>query len=1212
VAGRSLRLSTQGQQRARQALLHLGLTQKAIAYERAIASWSTVNKFFNGKPVDRFIFQEICDVLELDWQAVWENGGRRAEDGKGRAEPASTFPSPHPPISPDPASLYDAVKAQAAAAREALTPRILARIPRTVVREKYLPAIARGVTQGQDRVVAIIGPAGYGKSTILGDVYDELVAAGTPWVGLVLCSSLSLSTGYLGFMSYGFVAATFAPATGMGPPVGPSQNQQDMVANAMGQSLCGQPRSIVEVVQDLTQGLGRGVLLIDTLDLVMNREFVIAFGSLLRSLVAAGTTVVFTCRDYEYTDFLEPPHQRLPGLAQVLDRYAVPNFTTAEIRAAAIAYFQRLAPDQPQRGEGFAEEVLALSADNRSLREILENPLLLALLCELFGEAGNVPADLTVSKLYQRYWREKVVYSRVDQSHFAPLALAKEQVCLQIAQQLFGQSPTRLQESFYQDELETPLTPDLIAALTDLLSEGVLTQLASGKLHFFHQTLLEYAIAYWLTRQSAAAERQRFFQQLQQPQQPGERTHWLPVLRQFLAIVEEAEFQTWLGQLDLDNMGVFGAVAYAAVSRERPDALRQLLPIALQMGETHQQRLRQALAAAPRQAIETIWDVVSTLLVEAEHVTASNTVQMVGDLFAQWWRSLRGRLPAAVQAIAARSLQPHERFPQGYDDRPQLLGWLLRPCWPLLQAQPEADLLQALQQQVMLLGHGSCTQLIDCHEGTDPALQHALLRQFLQAPVPRYEGIKTALVAWIAALLPEHLALADFPLGSTWQAVLYPPRPEGWSIVLSLAVAHWAGRDRTLFEAIVADGLFGPVDRLGANLMVLRESVGLGAGAWLAPYLCGLPPAQAQGMTVEFLAKGLPAAAVQHIPLADQEAIAQWLQPYGADQAAKVWTLFNNLADAAVTAREVLPSLMPHLPTKTRRQVEIQLLRFQPLASHPPISTVSKPDQRFLLALYQDWAQQDPVAVQTLLATALGQQNDAAVTASRGLGQLGAAQVSAEQLLPLLRSRFVGVRVNGLTAMAARSEHQPLAAAMLSDVAIALAAEANQTVGRLYCDLVAEWVHRQQRVLPEVLNTLVAITQRLVTAKALEGGMGRSLVMGLKRMARSRDPAMNVPQLCALVRLLLTHLHLIQIKNGESEVIDVLCAVYRLEPDFLAAVLEREGADWVQRGWFYNLSALIKAVGKVQGAQSPLLDQVLQWYGDHAEVRSLVLGVRGV
>ncbi len=63
MAGRSLQLSEAGQQQARQALLVRNLTQKAIANELAIASWSTVNKFFNGKPVDRFIFQEICSPL---------------------------------------------------------------------------------------------------------------------------------------------------------------------------------------------------------------------------------------------------------------------------------------------------------------------------------------------------------------------------------------------------------------------------------------------------------------------------------------------------------------------------------------------------------------------------------------------------------------------------------------------------------------------------------------------------------------------------------------------------------------------------------------------------------------------------------------------------------------------------------------------------------------------------------------------------------------------------------------------------------------------------------------------------------------------------------------------------------------------------------------------------------------------------------------------
>ncbi|MEM8809970.1 MAG: hypothetical protein AAGF01_28465 [Cyanobacteria bacterium P01_G01_bin.38] len=121
MAGRSLTLSKTGQQLARQALVRNSLTQKALAAERHIASWSTINRFFNGKPVDRIIFQEICTVLNLDWSQVVEESD---------IQPQATIDLPPPPSS---SSLLATVQQNAAAAREALTPRILERIPRTVV-----------------------------------------------------------------------------------------------------------------------------------------------------------------------------------------------------------------------------------------------------------------------------------------------------------------------------------------------------------------------------------------------------------------------------------------------------------------------------------------------------------------------------------------------------------------------------------------------------------------------------------------------------------------------------------------------------------------------------------------------------------------------------------------------------------------------------------------------------------------------------------------------------------------------------------------------------------------------------------------------------------------------------------------------------------------------------------------------------------------------
>ncbi|MGP1383441.1 MAG: hypothetical protein ACTS2F_07750 [Thainema sp.] len=1218
MVGRSLKLSEQGEQQARQALVYKSLTQKAIAVEEGIASWATVNRFFNRKPVDRFIFQEICQVLDLDWTDVVEREDTLTDESISEPEiqaistqdqqlSETTFV---PVMQSD---LLEQVRSQSAAAREALTPRILERISRQVVREKYLSAIDRGVTLERERLIPIIGPAGYGKSTILGDIYDQLLAKGTVWVGLVLCSNLSLSTSYLGGVSYGLVSSTFAPNAGQATD--PLSNQQTMLDQAMGQSLCGDLRSLIDVAQELNQTLGRGVLLIDTLDLVINRDFVRIFGALMRQLLAQGTTVVFTCRHHEYNDYLEPVHQRLPGLGQSIDRYAVPNFSTEEIQAAATAFFRRLAPDDPERGQAFADKVLALSADNRSLREILENPLLLALLCDLFGAEGNVPPDLTVSKLYQRYWQEKVTYSRIDQSHYAPLAIAKEDLCLRTAERLFDLSKTRLYESFYRDEMGLEFTPDVTAAYSDLLSEGVLTQLPSGKLHFFHQTLLEYAIAYWLTRQSAQAQRAEFFRQLSEPDTVRDSSYWLPVLRQFLAIVDEAEFELWTGRLDLEHMGIFGAVAYAAVSRDRPDALRQLLPVALKLGETHQRRLRQALMAAPRTLIERIWDVLLTLLREAEHVTASNTVQMIGELLERWWSGLWSYLPDTLTAIADRPLVEHAKYSDGYDDRVQLLGWLLQPCMALIQANSEPELLRALRQQVHLMGHGTAAGVIQCHELASPEAQQDLLRRLLKEPIPRYEDIRQALADLVTGMLPQHVTIGQFPLGQTWSEVLHTVYPDQWNKIQIRAVGQWAAQDEVIFRAMLDDYLFGAPERIGRNLNALIESIESGAGDWMVRWLQELTPEQRSDLPLDRLTKLLPSSPVVSTLSAEtQEALAQWLLPYlSSDRQVQVLCpLLNMLADAAPTARRQLEARVDGLPPKLRQQMQHQLLRFQPIATHPPLQGMKSKDQRFLIMVYRQQASEHPAALAKLIEVALGKSNDAAVSASHELDQVSGGQVSVADLLPLLKSPFVGVRVNGLAAIARVSQLEPLSLEQMQRVCRLLAQEDNQTVARYFCELGTDWVRRRQRVPKPMVRTLAGMLTRVADRGLLEGGLGRALIAVLKVIARSEDAGLDVAQLSGVVHQLLTSLPVTQIKNGESEMIDVLCAVHRLHSGFLRELVDGDCPLLLERDWMRNVAAIIKAVRKLEGERSPLLDEVMRRYGDLPMIESVILETKGI
>ncbi|KAB8335054.1 NACHT domain-containing NTPase [Scytonema tolypothrichoides VB-61278] len=69
MSRRSLQTSAEGMKKAQAALIRNSLTQQALAEELSI-SRQPVSKFFQGKPVDRYIFVTICEKLGLQWDDV--------------------------------------------------------------------------------------------------------------------------------------------------------------------------------------------------------------------------------------------------------------------------------------------------------------------------------------------------------------------------------------------------------------------------------------------------------------------------------------------------------------------------------------------------------------------------------------------------------------------------------------------------------------------------------------------------------------------------------------------------------------------------------------------------------------------------------------------------------------------------------------------------------------------------------------------------------------------------------------------------------------------------------------------------------------------------------------------------------------------------------------------------------------------------------------
>ena len=70
---RSLQASSAGIQRAKRAFTLKGWTQENLAGEVNLKTRQPIWRFFTKQPVDRQIFMEVCNILDLDWREIAQN-----------------------------------------------------------------------------------------------------------------------------------------------------------------------------------------------------------------------------------------------------------------------------------------------------------------------------------------------------------------------------------------------------------------------------------------------------------------------------------------------------------------------------------------------------------------------------------------------------------------------------------------------------------------------------------------------------------------------------------------------------------------------------------------------------------------------------------------------------------------------------------------------------------------------------------------------------------------------------------------------------------------------------------------------------------------------------------------------------------------------------------------------------------------------------------
>ena len=425
--------------------------------------------------------------------------------------------------------------ATTAALRRSLEPRVLPRVARSRVVARCREVLMRPSDRARSagRMLMLVGPAGCGKSTVLGQLHDELADELYASRLIIRCSDVVMPRRDPSDLDIGFGLAT----SGVEVPL---------------------RRLLLSLAP-----AGRTLLLVDTLDIMIHDTPLSALQSVLRAVLCMAVDVVITCRDFEFDMFLAPTRERVPLLHDLLERQSVGLFDEDEARAAATAYLRRMGSQTTSEGKTtyFLSRLESICDERRRLAEVLRHPLMLALTCEVFGPAGALPDDLTASAVYDKYWNDKVRADRHGHMYTAA-AVSKEALCAFACALVFARSEGRLVDHIHAADLAVANSSSRTTGLGQLLSEGILRETVGGRVYFFHQTFLEYAIARWLLGNDG--ERESFLAQGIAGHNPP---HWWPVLRHLLLLLDDADFLAAISRADTTQLQVFRLVVTVLASR---------------------------------------------------------------------------------------------------------------------------------------------------------------------------------------------------------------------------------------------------------------------------------------------------------------------------------------------------------------------------------------------------------------------------------------------------------------------------------------------------------------------------------------------------------------------------------------------------------------------------------------------------------------------
>ncbi|GAP93575.1 NACHT domain-containing protein [Leptolyngbya sp. NIES-2104] len=377
---KSLQATPEGKKAAQDALTGLGITQKLLSARKNI-SLSTVSKFFNCKPVDRILFVQICETLNLDWQAI-----------AGTAQPEN---SPIEEIGTIVQSVRQEIRSsiqeQCGTMRvlDMTQPIGLSAIYTNVnilekMTRQQTPKLSELIERCKDADFDRFGLADIQQKRVDGleavEQHNKLIVLGKPGAGkttflkrlAILCIDEAFQANRVPVF---ITLKAFAEAPGQPTLLEYLPQSFERYQNERSIEIATKLQTILEA--------GQALILLDGLDEVRdtdNQRVIREIQDFARQFHR--NQFVMTCRiaarEYTFEQFTE---------------VEVADFDDDQIRDFVAKWFN--AKNDSVKSESFLAK---LKNDDR-IRELATNPLLLTLLCLVFGEAADFPTNR--SELYE-------------------------------------------------------------------------------------------------------------------------------------------------------------------------------------------------------------------------------------------------------------------------------------------------------------------------------------------------------------------------------------------------------------------------------------------------------------------------------------------------------------------------------------------------------------------------------------------------------------------------------------------------------------------------------------------------------------------------------------------------------------------------------------------------------------------------------------------